>query len=575
MRGCSFTKKLDRLRKSSSDSIDNIDIFDNFKQYMHVVRDAEEDLKTILRAIKATNRKTLVLLCGSAGDGKSHLLSYLKNSNQEGLLEDYIIHNDATESSAPDKTAIETLYDLLSGYKDENLEKPGKNVILAINLGILSNFIESEYGKEFRKLKEYVVKTNILTSKVNDDEYDNNSSFQHISFSDYHMFLINKTGINPEYIEKLFEKIIDEDVNNPFYQAYKTDCMICPLESKCPVKMNYDYLRNSNVRHFMANMIIKVIIKDKEILTTRELLNYVYDILVAQSFDFSMLQKSSVNMSKFLKNYLECIMPTIIFDSNDITTIMNRTQKYDPLLMRDEEADDVAIEYYVAEDVSKTVNEYLKESPYLDVLGTNKAIDVINEDRALKSKVFNILIRTKSMLTDTTDDKLFMEYICDLYSYNAGKIPGLSTLYSDIEEAVVSWCGNESEGNICIDDTHKGLSLYENIDFEAYIDNIPQEKDDDNLQRFLPYIVVEYQGNDGKSIHLDVDFSLYELIKKLKAGYIQTAEDRNNHADFISFISKMLKTGSADKNIIVLAEDGRKAVLEKTKFGVYKFKVVK
>ena len=46
MSGCNFISKLNRLRKSSSDSIDNVDSFDGFKEYMHVVRDAEKELKS-------------------------------------------------------------------------------------------------------------------------------------------------------------------------------------------------------------------------------------------------------------------------------------------------------------------------------------------------------------------------------------------------------------------------------------------------------------------------------------------------------------------------------------------------
>ena len=85
MKNCKFINELNRLRKSSSDSIDNVEKFDQFKSYMHVVRKMEEDLKGLLRKVNASGKKTLVLLCGSAGDGKSHLLSYLKN------LDDYFI----------------------------------------------------------------------------------------------------------------------------------------------------------------------------------------------------------------------------------------------------------------------------------------------------------------------------------------------------------------------------------------------------------------------------------------------------------------------------------------------------
>ena len=575
MSGCNFISKLNKLRKSSSDSIDNVDSFDGFKEYMHVVRDAEKDLKAVLRQVNVGTKKTLVLLCGSAGDGKSHLLSYLKNSDTENLLENYIIHNDATESNAPEKTAIDTLCEVLSGFKDNNLDSPGKNIILAINLGVLSNFIESPYGEDFKSLKQYVFNANIFSSKVNERGYDPNSYFQHISFSDYHMFLLEKDGINPEYINALFEKIVSQNESNPFYASYKEDCSSCPLSSKCPIKKNYEFFMDEKVRRYIAMLLVNVIVREKEILTTRELLNYVFDILVAQDFDFARFQKSSVNVSKYLKEYLGCIMPTILFDCDDVTSIMNKTHKYDPLLDRDEAADDLTIEYYVADDVSNTIKKLLVDSPYVDIFNDKSVIEIINTDRALKSKLFNVLVRTKAITMGMVSGDSIQKYVRDLFSYNAGKVSKLSNLYSDVEDAVTNWCGNESEGNICIDDQHKEFALYENIKFEAFLDNMPHETSEDRLNRFLPYIIVEFQDASGKPIRLDVDYSLYELIGKLKKGYVQTAEDRNNHADFISFITKILKTGSADKYMTAISEKGQKAVLEKTKFGIYKFKVVK
>lgn len=260
MSECKFIDNLNRLRKSSSDSIDNVDSFDSFKEYMHVVRNAEEDLKVILREVNASSKKTLILLCGSAGDGKSHLLSYLRNSDPEKLLDDYIVYNDATESNAPDKTAIETLYEVLSGFKDENLNNEGKNIILAINLGVLSNFIESEYASQFTVLKDYVFRSNILSSKVNENGYDPNSAFQYISFSDYHMFLLGKDGLNPEYIEALFMKVANNRDGNPFYDSYNTDCRACPLSAKCPVKKNYEYFADNRVREYIASLLVNVIV---------------------------------------------------------------------------------------------------------------------------------------------------------------------------------------------------------------------------------------------------------------------------------------------------------------------------
>ena len=51
MGGCKFIDVLNRLTKSSIDSIDdaNKTEFDGFKKYMHVERAAEKDLKDLLQ----------------------------------------------------------------------------------------------------------------------------------------------------------------------------------------------------------------------------------------------------------------------------------------------------------------------------------------------------------------------------------------------------------------------------------------------------------------------------------------------------------------------------------------------
>lgn len=44
---CVFVKELNKLRKSSNESIDHVDKFDDFKKYMHVTRQAELDFPNV------------------------------------------------------------------------------------------------------------------------------------------------------------------------------------------------------------------------------------------------------------------------------------------------------------------------------------------------------------------------------------------------------------------------------------------------------------------------------------------------------------------------------------------------
>ena len=334
MKNCKFINELNRLRKSSSDSIDNVEKFDQFKSYMHVVRKMEEDLKGLLRKVNASGKKTLVLLCGSAGDGKSHLLSYLKNLDEEHLIDDYFVYNDATESSAPSKTAIETLNEFLSDYRDENLASLGQNVILAINLGVLSNFIDSKYADHFCTLRKYIENSDILTSRVNNNEYDCESNFQHISFSDYNLYSLSAEGIHADYIEKLLEKVFIADEENLFYKTYSKECLNCSLAKKCPVKLNYDYMKDKKRQRFVAELLVKTIIQDKMILTTREILNFIYDIIVSPRFSVNHFHNLCIDNSAYLKEFVKQITPALLFESADITALMNMLKRHDPLLLR-------------------------------------------------------------------------------------------------------------------------------------------------------------------------------------------------------------------------------------------------
>ncbi len=93
---CQLIDELKKLKKSSKESVDDENDFSDLKKYMHINCRVETDLINVIR--QANNgRKSLILLCGNIGNGKSHLISYLKNCHNE-LVKEYKIHNDAIES---------------------------------------------------------------------------------------------------------------------------------------------------------------------------------------------------------------------------------------------------------------------------------------------------------------------------------------------------------------------------------------------------------------------------------------------------------------------------------------------
>lgn len=171
------------------------------------------------------------------------------------------------------------------------------------------------------------------------------------------MYSLTVDGVHAGYIEKILEKIFSSKDENLFYQSYVDDCSSCPLLQKCLVKKNYKYMMKPERQRFVAALLIKTTIQDKIILTTREILNFIYDILISQKFSYKEFQKLLIDDSAYLKEFLKQITPALLFDSADVTVLMNMLRKYDPLLERTEKADEIAIWYYVSSNVSEEIGK--------------------------------------------------------------------------------------------------------------------------------------------------------------------------------------------------------------------------
>lgn len=87
---CEFIAQLKKLRKSAPESIDDANSLDPFKAYLHVENEVECNLRILLRLVNKYLPKCLVLICGSAGDGKSQNIpnfSYLKGKHNRAQTE--------------------------------------------------------------------------------------------------------------------------------------------------------------------------------------------------------------------------------------------------------------------------------------------------------------------------------------------------------------------------------------------------------------------------------------------------------------------------------------------------------
>ena len=229
------------LSQHSVDSVQNGYKFTNWDKYMHVDRPIESRLKEKMDEIDKAGGG-IVLLVGSAGDGKSHLISRIKQMSDWG---DGSFYNDATASSSPQKTAIDTLKEALVEYKDENLYKTCKKLVLAINLGKLNALIDDE---EFKMDYKEIVKSTLPIFDDDDTTPPRNTErVKVVMFTDEQVFEFfadssSDIPVASDFLSKIMENVVAEKTDNPFYVAYIAD-IECGVSPKDSIIMNYVMLR--------------------------------------------------------------------------------------------------------------------------------------------------------------------------------------------------------------------------------------------------------------------------------------------------------------------------------------------
>lgn len=577
---CDFIVQLSKLRKLSAESIENTNVFDRFKQYLHVERQVESELRELLRKVNKSQKKCLVLLCGSAGDGKSHLISYLKNSDTEGLLNNYKLYNDATESSGPTLTSMDTLAQRLSPFNDENcFDHEDDKMIIAINLGTLNNFIESSQGNNFSMLKEYVETNKIFSGYFQGNGYSENSFFQHVSFSDYQVFSLEEKGIETAFLERLFDKIFRQSDDNPFYKEYMKNvgCSNC---KRCPVRHNYEFLSEQKHQKAVIRRIVETVIKDKAFVSTREVLNLLYDLIVHPDFN---VKKINVGVSdvNYLTDYINWSTPMLLNEFEDISPLLNMIGKHDILKERNDRSDYDATRFHAMENIQEVFINVTEGTPF-QILYNLTDVSVLGGIKPeLKKIIYRFLVRLEDLDVNNKFGKSqqrLEEFIHYLYAQNSGNELKLKKLYEIAKKAVFSWDGKFGDDYICVDGSSEQIWILEQLYLKSAINrDVPLISG--SIQRFFPTIKIRFQKESSTQddmAELSIDFALYELLSDMGEGYRPTVQDKNRHTDFVSFVQQVTKFGNKSSKIIMIPKENDKKyemIFKTTEFG-FEFKVV-
>jgi DNA phosphorothioation-dependent restriction protein DptF len=555
-------RQIKRLQESSQEAVENAKSFSNFKNYMHVERKIQGDFQDILNATHNTNGPELILLSGSVGDGKSHLLAYF-NEKTPDILKKYKVLNDATESFSPNKNALETLSDLLDGFSDQNIDESNDKVILAINLGVLHNFLLHKHEeKTFNNLKNFIDDSELFTQKVTTKF--SQGSFHLIGFSDYQSYELTDTVPTSSFFKEIFRRVFSREKNNPFFVAYEEDIK---NEVKGIIHENFEFLMDDNVQNSIIQLVIQGIIKNKLVISARAFYNFISDIVIPEGYT----ELLDFEWNKFEK--LKQTVPHLLFKRKDRSNILKTISNLDPIHIRSNEIDQIIIDLNTLSDWDSVIVKYTKnsiaESWLLPFANQSETPDGFTYE--FSQTLVRLTYLTNHEFTKKVIPVSYLEYMSFLYSFNKVQRKKIETFYKDLIQAIYKWRGSPKSGFVYINKPNEKFRIAQELSLKPSMEHLIP-RDEEILTSFKQTLTLVFLGGNTEKVSLEVDYPLYELLSKVQIGYCPNKKDEEDAIKFVEFLDQIMKFGKqSDEVLIHIPAENKQYLLSKGLFGGYVF----
>lgn len=537
------------LSQHSVDSVQNGKTFTEWDEYMHVDRPIESELYEKMDEIDVAGGG-IVLLVGSAGDGKSHLLSRIRQMSDWG---DNSFYNDATASCSPQKTAIDTLKEALSDFKDTNLYKTNSKIVLAINLGKLNALIDDD---EFKADYSEIVNSTapifdnddttppIDTNRVKVVMFVNHQAFE------FHADATDKL-VESQFMSAIMEKVVSTDMKNPFYKAYQED-ITNGVSSKNPLILNYQMLSIPEVRKSIVMTIIETIVRFKILITPREFLDFLYSIMV-YPHDY-----------KEKKDFYEALIPSLLYCGKE-NLIQKAINKLDPLKRSSTDHDkqlsvlftsySIPANYFDASQIALLPSELIKR---INEFYANNGRDI---ERTTK-----FVFRLKHLLNYHTESNVYASYLEILKGIYNKDFQKMQDIYNIVSKAIPRHSGSYyGKANMVPLNIQGGrYRLFGKMQLKP--EPIKPYYSETEHNKFLLRFDMEWKILDSY-VTLRMDYQLYSYLYELNRGKLALSYENDKNLTFGRFIRQLVEKCNCEQEITVITADRQEMILSESSFG--------
>ena len=341
-----------------------------------------------------------------------------------------------------------------------------------------------------------------------------------------------------------------------FFEEYSNNCLHCDAKDSCSVCFNYQLLSDERIQQGIVRAVVESIVKNKLIISTRTLLNMIYEIVVDERFwNRGSLEPRKIPQKMTSINYCEALLPNTLFGKRNCSEILDAMGLVDPMQIRNEKIDDFFVYYENSEDIIAIFEENLPD--YLFLLKRLKKLNFSDKStHPVKEEILKTFVRICWLSEARSDllprDKDYEEYMRALYFWNTGNHLELKKVYNVVEKGMLAWNGkvNQDEMQLPIGSKKTYFHLVQKIEIKKKIDNLPNQAQGE-LYSFRDELRLKYKYAGSCEAELDVDFSLYKLLKRILNGYVPSINDKRVNVKCVEFINKISQGGTKMEKLYI------------------------
>ncbi len=587
---CRFVEVLEKIKSSSVESVANKE-FSDFNKYMHIPTEMDNELEAAVRRA-AEYPKALILVCGNSGDGKSHLIGKMI---ADGIIKEteFDVYIDATSSDRKGLFANDKLKEKLVPFQDDFIDNgESYRLIVAINLGVLNDFLKKSEGK-YQIFVAYIENNRLFDNlptwkeiemeKNRQKKQEGNFLISHVDFTDYHRYSLSSVGVGTEFINELLLKIIGKTEDNKIYKNFVHICNNCDTKTNCPVYHNYLYLSDyAAVKDYVISVLVKAIIKNGLIPSVREINDFFYECIVGNSFEKCQNNGKPIErLNHFIHNNLFWNLfenPTGLLKYVALEDILNSThQIIDEKLIRLNltPSFDTWLSQIAAEEEG-IFSQIESDIRYCSSKQAKKYNAVLEE---IKSDIFKLYLRFSAVREDRKEDD-YRNFIKYLYYYNTGNLDECENIYDLAVKCFYRWNGRlinseaeEIDNAVIISSSSEKYCLYKVVELEFVPENEMVSVDSGQAYwKFSNSVKLCFKVQRSEEIFaIDIDYDLYSFMLKVDRGYQPTSSDRRARVKFDSFVRSIASMAEGEIHIFSYLDGGHRYRIKKNFMGKYTF----